>query len=79
MPLDSCGFSRLDFGHRSLIAMSINTMPFSISNFDFKEFIMRPSSRRGVSKRGSARSFRKHTMRTKSANMAAPMRGGWRL
>lgn len=43
-------------------------------------FIMRPVSRRGVSKRASARSFRRQSMRTKAPNMAkAPMRGGWRL
>lgn len=41
---------------------------------------MRPVSRRGVSKRASARSFRRQSMRTKAPNMArAPMRGGWRL
>nr|QJB21031.1 MAG: hypothetical protein [Microvirus sp.] len=40
---------------------------------------MRPSSRRPVNKRASARSFRKSVSRTKGANMAAPMRGGIRL
>lgn len=41
---------------------------------------MRPLSRGHVSKRRSARVFRKHSMRTKSANMSLnPMRGGWRL
>lgn len=40
---------------------------------------MRPSSRRGVNKRRSAQRFKKHSRRTKSANMSSPMRGGWRL
>lgn len=41
---------------------------------------MRPSRRSGVSKGRSARQFKRHIRRTKSANMAtAPMRGGWRL
>lgn len=41
---------------------------------------MRPLSRKRVSKSSSARKFRHHTMRTKSANMSLnPMRGGWRL
>jgi hypothetical protein len=36
--------------------------------------------RKPVNKRRSARSFRKNTRRTKSANMSkAPQRGGWRL
>lgn len=41
---------------------------------------MRPISRGRVSKTRSARSFRRHTTRTKSANIRSnPMRGGWRL
>jgi len=40
---------------------------------------MRPVRRSGVSKRKSARTFRKHTMKTKSANMRGPMRGGFRF
>jgi hypothetical protein len=36
--------------------------------------------RKSTNKRRSARSFRHHTKRTKSANMQkAPQRGGWRL
>lgn len=41
---------------------------------------MRPLSRHSVSKKHSARKFRKQVKRTKAANMAInPMRGGWRL
>lgn len=40
---------------------------------------MRPSSRHSVSKSSSARRFRRHASRTAAANMASPMRGGWRL
>lgn len=40
---------------------------------------MRPLKRRGVNKGRSARKFRKHSSRTKAANMAMPMRGGIRL
>lgn len=40
---------------------------------------MRPLRRGGVSKRGSARKFRKHVGRTKARNLTAPMRGGIRL
>lgn len=41
---------------------------------------MRPLDRRGVNKGSSARQFRKHSSRTKGANMkGAPMRGGIRL
>lgn len=40
---------------------------------------MRPSRRKSVNKRRSARSFRKNVGRTKGANLSAPMRGGWRL
>lgn len=40
---------------------------------------MRPTSRKPVNKRASARSFRRNTARTKGANMVTPMRGGWRL
>lgn len=41
---------------------------------------MRPLARGRVNKRGSARSFRKSTTRTKAPNMAPPpMRGGFRL
>lgn len=41
---------------------------------------MRPISRFGVSKRGSARSFRRSATRTARANIAPPpMRGGFRL
>jgi len=36
--------------------------------------------RKGVSKKKSARTFRRHSSRTKSPNMrSAPQRGGWRL
>jgi hypothetical protein len=35
--------------------------------------------RRPVNKSRSAKSFRKHTKRTKSANISGLMRGGWRL
>ena len=36
--------------------------------------------RKPTNKRRSARSFRSHAKRTKSANMQkAPQRGGWRL
>lgn len=42
--------------------------------------MLRPSSRRAVHKRGSARRFRRNVGRTKAANMrGAPMRGGIRL
>lgn len=41
---------------------------------------MRPVKRSGVSKGASAAKFRRHSSRTKGANMkAAPMRGGIRL
>jgi len=41
---------------------------------------MKPSSRHGVSKKKSARSFRKGAARTLGANLPiTPMRGGWRL
>jgi len=40
---------------------------------------MSPSRRRPVNKRRSARQFRGHSRRTKSANMLGPQRGGWRL
>lgn len=41
---------------------------------------MRPSSRRTVSRRGSARGFRRNVGRTAMANMAPPpMRGGFRF
>lgn len=41
---------------------------------------MRPSKRYGVSKSGSARSFRHNVGRTNGLNLRqAPMRGGWRL
>lgn len=33
----------------------------------------------GVSKRRSARKFRKNVSHTKHANMRSPMRGGWRM
>ena len=46
----------------------------------FLEFVMTPSMRRGVSKRGSARHFRKNVSRTRAANvMVGPMRGGIRI
>lgn len=35
--------------------------------------------RYGVNKRKSAKTFRRHSRRTKSANVHTPMRGGWRL
>lgn len=40
---------------------------------------MRPLSRSPVSKTRSARRFRSNVGRTKGANLATPMRGGWRL
>lgn len=40
---------------------------------------MKPLKRHGVSKRGSARKFRKHAGRTQARNLSAPMRGGIRL
>jgi len=41
---------------------------------------MRTLHRKHVNKRKSAKSFRKHVSRTKSANVrSAPQRGGWRL
>lgn len=40
---------------------------------------MRPLKRKGVSKKGSARKFRRSVGRTKAANMKGPMRGGIRL
>lgn len=40
---------------------------------------MRPVKRRPVSKRKSARVFRKKSARTHPRNMAGPMRGGIRL
>lgn len=41
---------------------------------------MKPVSRHRVSKRGSARSFRRQAGRTLGANLPVqPMRGGWRL
>lgn len=41
---------------------------------------MRPLSRHGVSKSKSAKVFRRHSSRSKAANVrAAPLRGGWRL
>lgn len=35
--------------------------------------------RYAVSKSRSARKFRRHSSRTKGANMYQPLRGGWRL
>jgi hypothetical protein len=40
---------------------------------------MRPSYRKSVNKGRSAKKFRKHSRRTKAANMKGPMRGGIRL
>jgi len=40
---------------------------------------MRPLRRKNVSKRRSAKSFRRQTKRTKGANMAQVMRGGIRF
>lgn len=41
---------------------------------------MRPVKRQGISKGRSAQVFRRHSMRTKGANLkGAPMRGGIRL
>nr|AVQ10179.1 hypothetical protein [Gokushovirinae environmental samples] len=40
---------------------------------------MRPLYRKGVNKSKSARRFRRHTMRTKRANLIGPNRGGYRL
>lgn len=40
---------------------------------------MRPSFRRGVSKRRSAKKFRRNVGKTKGMNFVVPMRGGIRL
>lgn len=40
---------------------------------------MRPLRRKGVSKKRSARKFRKQTMKTKAANLRGVMRGGYRI
>ena len=40
---------------------------------------MRPLARSGANKRRSAARFRGNVSRTKGANLAQPMRGGWRL
>lgn len=40
---------------------------------------MKPLSRSPVNKQRSAQQFRKHTYKTKKANIIAPMRGGWRM
>lgn len=40
---------------------------------------MRPLVRSGANKHRSAKRFRSNVGRTKGANMATPMRGGWRL
>lgn len=40
---------------------------------------MKISGRRNVNKGRSAAKFRGSVGRTKAANMAGPMRGGWRL
>lgn len=40
---------------------------------------MRPLQRGYVNKRRSSRNFRKHSRRTKGANLKGPMRGGIRL
>lgn len=40
---------------------------------------MRPLFRKPVNKARSSRKFRAHGTHTKAANMAMPMRGGWRL
>lgn len=40
---------------------------------------MRPSYRSGVNKRRGAKKFRRHSSRTKGANIGGLARGGWRL
>nr|AVQ10174.1 hypothetical protein [Gokushovirinae environmental samples] len=40
---------------------------------------MRPLHRKGVNKGRSSRTFRKHSARTKGANLKGPMRGGIRF
>lgn len=40
---------------------------------------MRPLRRRAVSKKHSAKKFRKHVQHTKSPNVIGPMRGGIRF
>ena len=40
---------------------------------------MKPVKRFAVSKGASAKQFRSNVGRTKGANVAVPMRGGWRL
>lgn len=52
---------------------------FVFISFFIGDFIMRPLKRMPVSKHRSAKSFRRHVSRTKSANLSSPMRGGWRL
>lgn len=41
--------------------------------------VMRPLRRKGVSKKRSAKKFRKQTMKTKAANLRGVMRGGYRI
>jgi hypothetical protein len=45
----------------------------------FMEVVMRVLRRKGVSKSGSARKFKRMSKRTKGANIKSPMRGGIRL
>jgi len=40
---------------------------------------MKPLNRKPTSKHNSAAKFRHNIGRTKGANLAQPMRGGWRL
>lgn len=51
----------------------------AISPGFFLEIVMRPSFRKGVNKRRSARGFRKQVGRTKAANLNGPNRGGYRF
>lgn len=40
---------------------------------------MKPVARYSVNKSKSAKAFRKSVSKTKSFNLASPIRGGWRL
>jgi DNA-binding transcriptional regulator YhcF (GntR family) len=40
---------------------------------------MKPLKRKFVNKKSSAKRFKGHVRKTKSANISSPMRGGWRM
>lgn len=50
-----------------------------ITLFALEVYRMSPLRRGGLNKRASAKAFRKHSRRTKGANMARVMRGGIRF